>query len=101
MAEGVELRIEPHSIEEDTVITADLLWPDKKNAPIEFNLLPDDIIFSRPAKLIIDMDVIEAMGVTELTLYGPDDEPIEPTIKGNSGVVYPIWHFSIYYYRRR
>ncbi len=100
IADGISLRIEPHSLQEDVVITAELLWPAKKRDPIQFSFLPDNIIFGRSAKLIVDLATIEAMGLKQLTLYGPDDEPIQPKIKG-SRAEYEIKHFSIYYYRRR
>ena len=101
IADGISLKIKPHSLTDDVEITAEMwLVEDEIGNRVEFSFLPDSIIFGEPAKLIVNMDVINAMGLEQLTLYGPGDEPIEPDLKGNRAI-YEIPHFSIYYYRRR
>ncbi len=96
---GISLRVEPHSVQEDAVISADIACPDGTEN-INFSFKPDNTSFDKPAKLRVSMDAIGEMGLTQLTLYGPDDEAIQPSIKGNYAI-YEIPHFSIYYYRRR
>ena len=97
IADGVCLEIEKDSLQEDTLISAEMMWGDDY---IGFEFGPDDIVFSEPAKLRIDLDVIDEMGLDDLTLFRKGGQKIEPDIS-KKYVEYEISHFSIYYYRRR
>ena len=97
IADGVLLKIEKGSLQEDTLISAEMMWGDDY---IGFEFGPDDTVFSEPAKLRIGLDVIDEMGLDSLTLFGERGEKIKPDIS-KKYVEYRISHFSIYYYRRR
>lgn len=95
IAQGVKLVIRPGALEEDTIISADMIQ--KRNRTL-FRFEPDDAEFSKPAELCISWEVID--GVEDLTLYGENGSRIEPETT-RRGVKYYIDHFSLYYYRRR
>lgn len=97
VAPGVELVIRPNSLEEDTVISADMKVKPKR---IVYTFGPNGVVFSKPAKLIISLEVFEDAGVDDLVLYGDNGEAIEPR-RNKKFLVYEIDHFSAYYHRRR
>ena len=97
IADGIRLKVEKGSLEEDTLISAELKYDDDY---IAFEFGPDGTTFSEPAKLRIDLDVADAMDLNGLTLYGEDGEEIRPNMN-KKYMEHEISHFSIYYYRRR
>ena len=97
IADGVSLKIERDSLPGDTLISAEMTLDDEY-VDIEFG--PGGTIFSEPAKLRIDLKVLDEMGLDGLTLFWEGGEEIEPDI-GKKYAEYEIPHFSIYYYRRR
>ena len=95
VAEGVVFVIRPGALEEDTVISVDMI---RKKKRIIFEFGPDDTRFSRPAELKISWEVLE--DVDDFTLYGERGEEILPR-KTGWGLIYEIEHFSLFYFRRR
>lgn len=99
---GIWFRVPPRSLEEDTVISINM---EKTNDSISFECGPDGTTFNRPAQLFITWKAAADLGLSDLTLYGEDGKEIEPRI-GRSGLNYglksfSVYHFSLYYYRRR
>lgn len=92
---GVRLVIRPRALEEDTVISANMIQEQNR---ICFHFGPDDTEFLKPAELCVSWRAID--DVDDLTLYGEDNEEIKPEVK-RWGVKYYIEHFSLYYFRRR
>jgi len=100
IAWGISFKVPPNSLEEDTVISANMVI-DRKRVCFDFG--PDGTTFDPPAELIMTWPILTGlvrMGVCDLTLYGGDGSETEPII-GSSAVKYPIEHFSIYYFARR
>ncbi len=97
IANGISIKIEKNSLQENTLISAKMVWGNKY---IDFHFEPDDTVFSKPAKLKISLNAIDEMDLETLVLYGKNGEQIEPARKKRH-MEYKISHFSIYYYRRR
>ncbi len=97
MAPGVELVILPNALEEDTIVSADMRVKPKR---IVYSFGPKGVVFSKSAKLIISLEVLDGAGVDDLVLYGENGEAIEPR-RNKRSLVYEIDHFSAYYHRRR
>lgn len=104
IARGVKLVIRPGALEEDTVISANMV---RKRNRIYFHFGPNGTTFAedKPAKLMITWRAMADMGLSDFTLHGQDGEEIEPNI-GRRGLSYglksfSLYHFSLYYYRRR
>ena len=93
--EGVLLVIPPEALEEDTLISAVMM---QNRNRIAFHFKPHRLEFLRPVYLCVSWQVID--DIENTTLYGKEGEAIEPQVY-SWGVSYPIWHFSLYYYRRR
>ncbi len=92
---GVFLIVPPGALEEDTVISAAMV---KTRHRIKFYFKPHNMEFLKPVQLCVSWQVID--GIENITLYGSSGEAIEPQLY-RWGVRYPLWHFSLYYYRRR
>jgi hypothetical protein len=99
MGHGVKLTILPNALEEDTEISAEMEYTEDR---INFHLGPSGTEFSEPAELRLTWKAIGGRDVENIALYDENDQEIEtePEIE-NSGVVFYIEHFSIYYHRRR
>ena len=97
IAPGVELVFRPNSLEEDTVISADM---SVKRNRIVYRFGPDGTVLSKPARFVVSWQVIEDADVDNLVLYGENGEEIEP-VERKKCLVYEIDHFSLYYHRRR
>ena len=101
IAPGVVLKILPNALNEDTVISADIV---RKGKRVCFEFQPSGVTFAKPALLGISWEAINESdifgGLDGLILYTEDGSAIEPKVTGQ-GVTYRIEHFSIYYFRRR
>ena len=95
ISKGAVLLIRPGALEEDTVISANVV---RKSEIVCFYFEPSGTEFQIPVELCLSWFFVG--DAEELTLYGDDGEEIEPTIY-SWGVRYYIEHFSLYYYRRR
>ena len=97
LAPGVELVFRPGTLEEDTVISADMSVGRKR---IKYDFGPDGTVFLKPAKFYVSWETFEGSRVDDYVLYGEDGEEIQPRVKKDC-LIYDIEHFSIYYHRRR
>ena len=97
VAPGVVFAVPPKALDEDTVITVDML---EKGKRVRFEFEPSGLVFSKSASLRMTWEAVEAADVEDLLLYAEDGSVIEPKTTGQ-GVAYSIDHFSIYFFRRR
>jgi len=91
-----KLVIPPGALEEDTVISADMI---EEGEYIYFQFEPDGLTFAEPATLMISQSVIDKLEDT--ILYGPGSLEILPGYSNRKWMEYQIDHFSLYYFRRR
>jgi hypothetical protein len=99
---GTRLVVPPQAMvmeKKGVVISADTI---KRKEYVCFDFRPDGTVFAenKPAELRAARETLNRYGVDDLTLYGPDDEEIQPDVN-TRGVVWRIPHFSLYYFRRR
>ena len=92
---GVFLSVPPGALEEDTVITGTKV---EESDRICFYFEPSGTVFLKAAKLNVSWRVVS--DVESYILYGEDGEEIQPETF-SWGLRHDIWHFSLYYYRRR
>jgi len=97
VSNGVKLIVPPGSLEEDTVISADLYV---RRDVICLSFGPSGTTFDPSAVLKISWKVIAKYDLDDYTLYGPNDLSLSPRIT-KEGLEYEVPHFSLYYYRRR
>lgn len=97
MQRGVKLRILRNALEEDTLISAEMVITEDQ---VDFIFGPSPLSLNVPALLKISWGAAEDLGLDGSTLIGPYGEEIEPSVD-DWGMIWEIPHFSLYYHRRR
>ena len=98
MDAGVKIKIPRGALLEDTLISAEM---EVTSDQVRFIFGPSPLAPQVPANLMISWSAIKDLNLDGFTLYGPNDEEIEPSVISGWGMVWEIPHFSLYYHRRR
>ena len=95
VARGLCLIIPPGALKHDTIIWANMM---RRQRLIRFDFGPDGTTFSKPIELKLSWWAIRS--IDSFIMNGEHGLKIAPRISWLT-LTYELWHFSIYYFRRR